>query len=68
MSVRKPSKGSISQAVSMPRQPWRREGKKVEVTVADKPKKVVKGKKRERRGIPPHFTVSIEELYSILEA
>jgi len=68
MSVRKPSKGLTSQAMSMPRQPWRREGKKVEVTVAEEPKKVVKGKKRERGGIPPPFPVSIEELYSILEA
>ena len=68
MSIRKPSKGSTSQAVSMPRQPWRREDKKVEVVVAEEPKKVVIGKKRERGGIPPPFTVSTEELYSILEA
>ena len=68
MSVRKPSKGSTSQAVSMPRQPWRREGKKVEVAMAEEPKKVVKGKKMERGGIPPPFTVSTEELYNILEA
>ena len=50
------------------RQPWTREGKKVEVAVVEEPKKVVKGKKRERGGIPPHFTISTEELYSILEA
>ena len=31
-------------------------------------KKMAKGKKRDRGGIPPPFTVSIEELYSILEA
>ena len=62
MSIRKPSKGSTSQAVSMPRQPWRREDKKVEVVVAEEPKKVVIGKKRERGGIPPPFTVFTEKL------
>ena len=31
-------------------------------------KKMAKGKKRDRGGIPPPFTVSIKELYSILEA
>lgn len=36
--------------------------------MAEEPKKVVKGKKRERGSIPPPFTVSTEELYSILEA
>ena len=38
--------------------------------MVEEPKKAAKGKKREReRGsIPPPFTVSIEELYSILEA
>ena len=35
MSVRKPSKGLASQSVSAPRQPWRREKKKVEVTVTE---------------------------------
>ena len=34
----------------------------------EEPKKVVKGKKKERGGIPPPFIVSTEELYSILEA
>ena len=53
MFVRKPSNGSTSQAMSTPRQPRRREGKNVEVTVTEEPKKVVKGKKRERGGIPP---------------
>jgi len=52
MSVRKPSKGSTSQVMSMPRKPWRREGKKVEVAVAEEPKKVVKGKKMERVVFP----------------
>ena len=52
----------------MPRQSWRKENKKVEVVVAEEPKKVVKGKKRERGSIPPSFTVSTEELYSIIEA
>nr|POF25826.1 hypothetical protein CFP56_71865 [Quercus suber] len=68
MSVRKPSKGSTSQVMSTPRQSWRRENKKVEVAVVEEPKKGVKGKKRERGGIPPPFTMSIEKLYSILEA
>ena len=68
ISVRKPSKGSTSQAMRALRQPWRRENKKVEVAVAEQPKKVVKEKKRERCGILSPFTVSTEELYSILEA
>nr|POE66823.1 hypothetical protein CFP56_52033 [Quercus suber] len=62
MSIRKPSKGSTSQVVSTPKQPWRREGKKVEVAVAEEPKKVVKNKKRERGGIPPPFTISIKKV------
>nr|POE53939.1 hypothetical protein CFP56_53441 [Quercus suber] len=61
-------RGSTSQAVSTPKQPWRREGKKVEVAVAEDPKKVVKNKKRERGGILPPFTISTKKLYSILEA
>nr|POE81723.1 hypothetical protein CFP56_58990 [Quercus suber] len=48
MSVRKPSKGSTSQTVNAPRQLWRRENKKVEVAVIEEPKKVAKGKKRDR--------------------
>ena len=68
MSVRKPLKGSISQAMSAHRQPWRRENKKMEVAVEEEPKKVVKGKKMERGGIHPSFIVSTKELYSILEA
>nr|POF05813.1 hypothetical protein CFP56_47479 [Quercus suber] len=40
----------------------------MEAVVAKEPKKVVKGKKREKGGIPPPFTISNEELYSILEA
>ena len=67
MSVRKLSKGSTSQAVSMPRQPWRRKNKKVEVAMTKETKKVVKGKKREKGSIPPSFTMSTKELYSILE-
>ena len=30
--------------------------------------KVTKGKKRQRSGIPPPFSISVEELYGILEA
>ena len=67
MSVKKPSKGSTSQATSTPRQPWKRESKKVEVAMVGEPEKVAKGRKRERSGIPP-FSVSVEELFNILEA
>jgi len=68
MPMKKPSKGSTSQATSTPRQPWKQESKKVEAAVVEKPKKAAKGRKRERSGIPPPFSVSTEELYSILEA
>ena len=67
MSVTKPSKGLTAQTTNKPMQPWGRKGKKMEVAVVEKPKKAAKGKKRERGSIPPPFTVSIEELYSILE-
>ena len=40
----------------------------MEVVVIEEPKKVTKGKKRDRGGIPSPFNVSIKELYSILEA
>nr|POE82380.1 hypothetical protein CFP56_68724 [Quercus suber] len=43
MSVRKPLKGSTSQAMSTPKWSWRRENKKVEVAVAEESKKGVKG-------------------------
>ena len=68
MSVRKPSKVLTLQVMSTPRQSWRKENKKVEVAVVEEPKKGVKGKKSKRGGIPPPFTMSIEKLYSILEA
>ena len=68
VSIRKPLKGSTSQAVSTPRQSWRGENKRVEVAMTEKHKEVAKGKKRDRGGIPPPFIVSTEELYSILEA
>ena len=35
--------------------------------MTEEPKKVAKGKKRDRGGIPLPFTVSTEELYGILE-
>ena len=35
--------------------------------MTEEPKKVAKGKNRDRNGIPPPFIVSTEELYSILE-
>ena len=50
------------------KQPWRRESKKVEVVMVEESKKATKGKKRERSSIPPPFTISTKELYSILEA
>lgn len=68
MSVKKPSKDSTSQTTSTSRQPQKRESKKVEVVVVEEPKKVTKGKKREKSSIPHPFSVSLEELYSILEA
>ena len=68
MSVRKPSKGLTSQAANTPRQSWRRESKKVEVAMVEEPKKETKNKKMERGSIPPPFTISTKELYSILEA
>ena len=46
MSIRKPSKGLTSQAVSAARQLWTRENKKVKVAVTEELKKVAKGKKR----------------------
>ena len=42
--------------------------KKVEVAVTEEPKKVTKGKKRDRGGITLPFTVFTEELYCILKA
>lgn len=36
--------------------------------MAEEPKNATKNKKRERASILPPFTISIEELYSILEA
>ena len=36
--------------------------------MVEESEKVVNGKKRERGSIPPSFTISIEELYNILEA
>ncbi|KAL0008381.1 hypothetical protein SO802_009883 [Lithocarpus litseifolius] len=68
MSVKKPSKGSSSQTISTPRQPWKQESKNVEVAVVEEPKKAAKGRKRERNGISPSFSVSGEELYNIFEA
>ena len=68
VSTRKPLKGSTSQAVSTPRQSWRGENKKVEVAMTEEPKKVAKGKKKDKGSSLPPFTVSTEELYSILEA
>lgn len=36
--------------------------------MVEEPKKATKGRKRERNSIPPPFSVSTKELYSILEA
>ena len=68
MLVRKPFKSSTTQATSAPKQSWKRESKKTEITVVYETKKVTKGRKREISGIPPPFSISTEELYSILEA
>ena len=49
MSVRKPSKGLTSQTANKPRQPCRREGKKVEVAMVEEPKKAARARgERER--------------------
>ena len=48
MLVKKPSKGSTSQITSTPRQPWKRESKKVDVAMVEEPKKAAKGRKIER--------------------
>ena len=58
MFVRKPSKGLASQTMSAPKQPWRRENKKVEFAVTKESKKMAKGRRRDRVGIPPPITVS----------
>ena len=67
-TIRKPSKGSTSQTTSAPKQPWKQESKMVEVAMVKEPKKATKGRKRERSGIPPPFSILVEDLYSILEA
>ena len=68
MLVRKPSKSSTLQATSATKKSWKWESKKTEVAMVEETKKVTKGRKRERSGIPPPFTVSAEKLYSILKA
>lgn len=68
MLVRKPSKGLNSLTSSAPKQPWKRESKNVEVIMVEEPKKATKGKKREICCVFPPFSISTEELYSILEA
>ena len=40
----------------------------VEVAMVEEPKKATNGRKRERSGIPPPFSILVEDLYSILEA
>lgn len=45
MLVRKPSKGLASQTTSAPKQPWKRESKKVEVAVVEEPKRLPKAKR-----------------------
>ena len=67
-SVRKPSKGLVSQTISASRKAWRRENKKVEFAVTEESKKMAKGRRRDRVGIPPPITMSTKELYSIVEA
>ena len=58
--VRKPSKSSTSQTTVAPKQFWKRDSKKIETAVVEETKKVTKGRKQERSGIPPPFSVSAE--------
>ena len=64
MLVKKPSKGLSSQTTSNSTQPWNQESKNVEEAMVEEPKKATTG----RNGISPPFSVSVEELYNILEA
>ena len=68
MLAKKPSKSSNSQTTKAPKKSWKWESKKIEVAMVEETKKVTKGRKRERSGIPPPFTISAKKLYSILEA
>lgn len=68
MSVKIPSKGLTSQTTVAPKQSWKKESKKIEAAMVEETKKVTKGKKRERSSIPPPFSISTKELYSILDA
>uniref|UniRef100_A0A7N2LLD0 Uncharacterized protein n=1 Tax=Quercus lobata TaxID=97700 RepID=A0A7N2LLD0_QUELO len=68
MSVRRPSKCLTSQTVGASNQSWKWESKKREVVVVKETKKATEGRKRERSGIPPPFSMSAEELYSIIDA
>ena len=53
--VKKPSKGIVGDSSCAIRQPWKRErdGKKIEVSVLEEPKKDYSNRKRERRDKPP---------------
>ena len=49
-SVKKPSKGTIGGSSNATKQPWKREreGKKIEISVLEEPKKDYSNRKRER--------------------
>ena len=68
ISVRRPSKCLTSQTTDAFKQSWKWESKKREVAVVEETKKATKGRKRERSGTPSPFSVSVEELYSIIDS
>ena len=68
MLVKKPSKSSTSQTIVAPKQYSKQVSKKIKVVMVEETKRVTKGRKRERSSIPPPFSISAEELYSILDA
>ena len=68
ISVRRPSKCLTSQTTDAFKQSWKWESKKREVAVVEETKKATKGSKRERSGTPSPFSVSVEELYSIIDS
>lgn len=57
-----------SQTTDAFKQSWKWESKKREVAVVEETKKATKGSKRERSGTPSPFSVSVEELYSIIDS
>lgn len=60
MFVRKSTKSSTSYTSNVSKPPWKQASKKIEVVVVEEVRKGARGKKRERDGIPPLFTISAE--------